>query len=137
MILDAKDLIVGRFATVVAKRALLGEDIVIVNSEKAVISGDKKMVIEKYANWRRRGAPLIGPYFPRRPDMVVRRIIRGMLPHKQPKGKVAFQRIQCHIGVPDMYKDKKHDTVEAAHLSRLPNLKYVSIREMCTQLGAK
>jgi large subunit ribosomal protein L13 len=137
MILDATDLIVGRFATVLAKRALLGEEIIVVNCEKAMISGSKINVIGKYRNWTKRGAPLQGPYFPRRADMMVRRMIRGMLPHKQPKGKEAFQRVMCHIGVPEQYKDKKFETVKEAHVSKLPNLKYVTINEISKQIGAQ
>jgi large subunit ribosomal protein L13 len=137
MILDATDLIVGRFATVVAKRALMGEDINIVNCEKAVISGTRTTVIGKYKNWRRRGAPLQGPYFPRRPDMFIRRLVRGMLPHKQPKGMVAFKRVMCHIGVPDSFKDKKMETVEAAKLTKLPNTRFVAVGEICKQMGSR
>ena len=37
-------------ASMVAKRLLLGEDIAIVNSEKVVVSGKKKSIIEKHKN---------------------------------------------------------------------------------------
>ena len=37
MIIDAKNLVLGRMATVVAKEALLGEKIDIINCEKAVV----------------------------------------------------------------------------------------------------
>lgn len=137
MILDATDLIVGRFATVLAKRALLGEEIVVVNCEKAVISGSRTNVIGKYLNWTKRGIPLKGPYFPRRPDMMVRRMIRGMLPHKQPKGITAFKRVMCYIGVPENLKDKKFETVREAQVGKLPNLKYVTIGEISKQIGGK
>jgi large subunit ribosomal protein L13 len=137
MILDATDLLVGRFATVLAKRALLGEDIQVVNCEKACISGARRTTIDKYKTARRRGAPLQGPYYPRRPDMVVRRMIRGMLPHKQPKGSVAFKRVMCHIGVPESMKDKKFESIKEAHVSRLPNMKFITIGEICRELGAK
>ena len=48
MIIDAKDLIAGRIATVEAKKALLGEEVSIVNAELAVITGRKKNIMEKY-----------------------------------------------------------------------------------------
>jgi large subunit ribosomal protein L13 len=137
MILDATDLIVGRFATVLAKRALMGEEIIVVNSEKAVISGSRTNVVGKYRNWTQRGAPLQGPYFPRRPDMIVRRMIRGMLPHKQPKGKDAYKRVMCYIGIPEAYKDKKFETVKEAQVSMLPNLRYVTIGHISKQIGGK
>jgi large subunit ribosomal protein L13 len=137
MILDATDLIVGRFATVVAKKALMGEEVAVVNSELAVVSGSRTNVLDSYKTKRARGAPLLGPYFPRRPDMVVRRMIRGMLPHKQPKGKAAFGRVMCYIGVPSQFAGKKLETVKEAQVSKLPNLKYIRIGEICKQLGSR
>ena len=71
MIIDATNLVLGRFSTVAAKKALLGEQVDIINSEKAVIAGDKKVVFAKYKNIRERGAPLVGPYFPRETDRFV------------------------------------------------------------------
>ena len=41
-LLDAKNQILGRFCSQVAKRALLGEFIVIVNAKDAIISGNKR-----------------------------------------------------------------------------------------------
>lgn len=137
MILDATDLIVGRFATVVAKSALLGETVDIVNCERAAITGSRTNVLAKFKNWRARGAPLQGPYFPRRPDMVVRRMIRGMLPYKQPRGEEAFKRVMTHIGVPERFREKMLETVKEANIAKVPNLKYITIGEICKELGSK
>ena len=62
MLLDANNLIVGRFGTFVAKKALLGERIDIINCEKAVISGRKEEVFAKYKKRRDIGAPRKGPF---------------------------------------------------------------------------
>ena len=40
-VVDANNLILGRMATVVAKRLLQGESIIILNAEKTVISGKR------------------------------------------------------------------------------------------------
>src|SRR3989344_5768080 len=99
MIIDATDLVVGRLATVAAKKALLGEKVEIVNCEKAVISGDPVHILEDW-KWKRGIGTYRGPYYGRLSDRIVRRMIRGMLPYKQPRGKAAFERIMCFRGVP-------------------------------------
>ena len=48
MIIDANNLILGRMATFVAKQALLGEEISIVNCEKAIMTGNKQQILAKY-----------------------------------------------------------------------------------------
>ncbi len=137
MIIDAKDLIVGRMATVVAKKALLGEKVNIINCEQAVVTGKRDEVIRSYLQKIHRGIPSQGPYFPRLPDRIVRRVIRGMLPYKQEKGRNAFERIMCYMGVPENLKDKKAETIKEANVSKLPNLKYVTIGDISKQIGAK
>ena len=68
MIIDAKNMILGRIATVAAKQALLGEDVNVVNCELAVVSGRKKHVLEKYKKRENRGDPHHGPYLPKVPN---------------------------------------------------------------------
>jgi large subunit ribosomal protein L13 len=137
MIVDASDLIVGRFATVVAKKSLLGEKIDIVNCDKAVLTGTKANVLAKYQRKRSMGTPAKGPFFPKMPDRFVRRVIRGMLPYKLTKGSDAYKRIMCYIGVPEEFEGKTFETVKEANISKLPNLKYIKVGEICKLLGAK
>ena len=93
MIIDATNLIVGRFATQVAKKALLGESVDIVNCENAVISGKRDNIIGEYMQKKQRGIPTKGPFISTLPDRFVKRIIRGMLPYKQEKGEKAFKEL--------------------------------------------
>jgi len=137
MILDATDLIVGRFCSVVAKKALLGEDISIVNSEKAVISGRRSMVLKDAAHEGSRGTQRYGPFIQRNADRLLRRKIRGMLPYKQEKGKLAYARVKCYVGVPPEFQGKKLETIEAAHLQKLPHVYYVTMGEISRLLGGK
>ncbi|MBU1204251.1 MAG: 50S ribosomal protein L13 [Nanoarchaeota archaeon] len=137
MIINAEDMILGRLATYAAKEALRGKDIFIVNCEKAVISGSKKMVLGKYQEKVRRGAPLRGPYFPRMPDKIVRRTIRGMLSYKKERGRKALSKIKCYISVPEELKNKKMETIKQAHISKTQSLKYVSVGRISHLLGAK
>jgi len=132
--IDATDLILGRFSTVVAKRALMGEKIDLVNCEKAIITGDKVTVYKKYKEQDKRGTPLKGPYLPKMPDRFVRRAIRGMLPYKQEKGKLAFERIMCYLGVPEKLKAEKLETIEIANITKSKTFKYITVEGLCKLL---
>ena len=136
-IINAEDMIVGRLATKVAKMLLLGETIVIVNSEKAVMTGTKEMVFAKFKQSRERGIPLNGPYYPRRPEMILKRSIRGMLPYKQEKGNSAFKRLRCYISVPFEFEGKDFEVIDGAHISSSKSEKYVTLLSVSKFLGAK
>ncbi len=137
MIIDAQNLLIGRMATFVAKRALLGENVDVINCEKAVIGGNRAFTLSKYVHRLERGQIRKGPYVYRRADMFVRRCIRGMLPYKQARGKEAFSRIKCYIGFPEELKSQKAITVKGANAEKLPTLKYLYVEEICKRLGGK
>lgn len=137
MIIDANNLILGRMATFVAKQALLGEKINIINCEKAIMTGNKKQILAKYKEKLKMGKPQKGPFIPRRADRFVKRTIRGMLPYKQEKGIKAFKRVKCYINVPEEFKDKKAETIEKANIAKVPNLKYIIVEDICKLIGGK
>lgn len=137
IIIDATNLILGRMATYAARKALLGEDVRVINSEKAVIAGKKANVFDEYLHRIERGAPRSGPFLHRMPDKIVRRTIRGMIPFKKAKGKEVYRKIFCYVGVPEEFKDKKAVTIESANVSKLPSLKYVDLKTLSKRLGAK
>jgi large subunit ribosomal protein L13 len=127
----------GRLASKVAKRLLTGETVDIVNVEKIIISGKPQSVINEYKaklDIRSKYNPLRGPFHYRRPDRFVRRVIRGMLPYKKPKGKNAFHRLKCHISVPQEFAKAKLIKIPEADSSKL-TVKRISVGELCTQLG--
>ena len=136
MIIDAKNSIVGRIATVAAKRALLGEDVKIINCSQACITGSRDNVLAKYKRKRAMGIPTKGPFYPKSANMIIRRIVRGMLPHRQEKGRTAFERIRCYNTVPEDLKEKA-EKIEGADISKIPNLKYIRLDELQRLLGAK
>ena len=136
--IDATNTIAGRLATRVAKEALLGRKINVLNAEKAVLSGDPKKNAEKYRYKRSEvGQPKKGPFVPRMPDRFLRRLIRGMLPHKRERGAEAFKRVMCYVGVPVQFKDKKLKVFEQDTVKKLPNLKFTTVKEICKYMGAK
>lgn len=134
--IDATNLIAGRIGTVVAKKALLGYTVKIMNAEKAVVTGKKDFVFAKFERKHKMGIPK-GPFLPRMPDRFLRRIIRGMLPYKQPKGREAYERIMCYISVPIEFKDKKLITIKEADVSKMMNTNYVRVKDISKYLGAK
>lgn len=135
MIIDATDLIAGRLGSFVAKKALQGEKIEIVNCGDAVITGSRSAILEHYKERWERGTPRWGPFFYKKEDRFLKRLIRGMLPYKQEKGRKAFERIRCYIGVPAEFNGKKFESVPGAHVSKMQNLKYMRVKEICEAFG--
>ena len=136
ILIDATDLVLGRLAAYTAKQALLGETVNIINAEKAVITGKPEMVLAQQKRKRDMGAPLIGPYYPRMSERIVKRTIRGMLSHKNPRGKEAFAKIKCYCGTPDALKAQKAITFEHMNVHS-KNVKYITIAQISKHLGAK
>ena len=124
-IVDASGLVLGRLASHVAKRILIGENVVIINAEKAIITGSKKNIVEKFKT--RLGTKTFqsqkfAPVHARRPDTYVRRVIRGMLPWKKPRGKNAFRKLKVYISVPKDYKEVSTQTFLDAKKNIRPSM---------------
>jgi len=137
-IYNGEGLLLGRLASVVAKTVLLGEEVIVVNCEKVIISGDKRKIFaNEKQKLERKGYPLKSAKHPRLSDRFVRRAIRGMLPWRTTRGKDAFKRLMCHIGVPENLKDQELLTIETASIKKIPNLKYVKVEEIIKELGGK
>jgi len=120
-IYDAENQILGRAAAVIAKQLLDGEVVAVVNVEKAVVSGSRKYTLSNYDEKTRRGDPHKGSFFPRTPDGMFRRTVRGMLPMKKTKGRAAYRRLRAHIGVPEELAGRPQEfrKIAAADASRL------------------
>lgn len=135
---DAKDKVVGRLASVVAKRLMEGKKIAIVNAEQSIISGDRKVLIAKYRTRLRlqeKENPEHSPYWPRRPDLLVKRIVRGMLPyHRKPTGKTSYARLRVFIGVPEVLKGSKTIEIKAKNPKELYG-GYTRVSELSKLLG--
>jgi large subunit ribosomal protein L13 len=124
IILDATNSALGRLASFAAKQALLGNKIIIVNSEKAIILGNQKDIIKDFIKKGQRGG-VKGPFHPSKSEGVLKRAIRGMLSYKKGRGSDAFKRIFCYRGVPEKYAESKKlniavkKTIECLTLSKL------------------
>ncbi len=134
-IVDATNLKLGRLASHVAVEALKGEQIIIVNSEKAMITGRKRNILGNYRQKRDVGSRYKGPFFPRVPSLIVRRTIRGMLPYKKETGRNAFKRVKVYIGVPRELSGKQFLTYEDARLGITEKRSYIRVEEVARELG--
>ncbi|MFP9192849.1 50S ribosomal protein L13 [Natronosalvus vescus] len=136
VVVDARDCILGRVASEVAQRALDGERIAIVNAEDAVITGDKNDVFDTYRTRIGLGSDQ-GPMYPRRPDAILKRAVRGMLPYKKPRGREALENVRVYVGNPyEGDDDREAEILEGTSLDRLSNIRFVHLHEVSEQLGA-
>ncbi len=133
-LVNADGLILGRMASVVAKKLLNGEKVIIVNAEKAVISGKKRSKIAEAKEFLEVGAPKRGPFHYRRPDRILRKTVRGMLPFKQPKGKNALKKLKVFISVPEDLKDQPMVSIEEAQAAKL-NGPHFTLADLAKQIG--
>jgi large subunit ribosomal protein L13 len=135
-VIDASGLVLGRAASEIAHRLLEGESIVVVNAERSVVTGDRSMVLAQYTAARARGSKRSGPHFPRYPDRIFRRTVRGMLPHLKSRGVAALDRLEVHIGVPAEYRGATPQTIAGAKAR--PALRPpLSLEEITRLLGAR
>jgi large subunit ribosomal protein L13 len=110
----------------------------VINAEEAIITGNKNGIVAKYKtrlNLQEKENPDHSPYWSRRPDMLVRRIIRGMLPyHKKPSGKSAYRRLVVFMGTPIVLKNVKPIEIEAKDPKGI-YVNYVKVGELSKLLG--
>ncbi|MFC7046180.1 50S ribosomal protein L13 [Halobacteriaceae archaeon GCM10025711] len=132
LVVDARDCILGRVASNVAERALAGEKVAIVNAEEAVITGSREDVIGKYRKRAELGSDR-GPYYPKRPDRIFKRAVRGMLPYKTDRGREAFENVRVYVGNP---YDEDGEVLDGTSLDRLSNIRFVHLGEVSEKLGA-
>ncbi len=133
-VVNGEGLILGRMCSNVAKRLLRGEQIIIVNAEKIIVSGKKKSKVAEAKQFLEVGAPDRGPFHSRRPDRIVRKTVRGMVPWKQPKGKVAYKRLKVFMGVPEELKGMKLETDVHAQASKLSG-PHFTLGELAVEIG--
>ena len=136
VVVDARDCILGRVASEVAQRALAGERVAIINAEDAIITGSKEDVFETYRTRLHLGSDS-GPYYPKRPDTIAKRAVRGMLPYKKTRGREALENVRVYVGNPYEGEDDSEAVVlEGTSLDRLSNIRFVHLHEISEQLGA-
>ena len=105
IVVDATNHIAGRLASNVAKLLLQGQRVTVVNCEKIMMSGTRSNQIQEYREFLEINSIINykhGPVHYRRPDTIIAKMIRQMLPFdRKPSGKLAFQRLRTYIGAPN------------------------------------
>lgn len=135
VVIDADGNVLGRLCTDVAKKILMGEEVVVVNAEKAIVTGSKEDVFAEYKQKKDRGKVIHGPFYPRRADLILKRTVRGMLPWDKPKGRDAYRLLKVYVGVPkELEAAEKVKLMGATKLSRD---RYVTLSEVSEYLGSK
>ncbi|MEK6935505.1 MAG: 50S ribosomal protein L13 [Nanoarchaeota archaeon] len=127
IIVDGENAIFGRLCSFVAKKALEGNEIVVVNSEKTIITGNKIDIIKKRRELiAKGGSARKGPFFPRISYQILKRCIRGMLPdYSRGIGKAALENIKCYNGIPTEFENQT-----MIKLGKAKPLKYLELREL-------
>jgi large subunit ribosomal protein L13 len=83
VVVDATNCIAGRMCSHVSKLLLQGNRVAIVNAEKAMLSGNRYKTIDSYKEYLGINSvtnPIHGPFHPRRPDTILSKMVRGMMP---------------------------------------------------------
>ncbi|MFB6136339.1 MAG: 50S ribosomal protein L13 [Halobacteriaceae archaeon] len=133
VVVDARDCIVGRVASNVAERALDGERVAVVNAERAVVTGRREEVVDTYRTRVNDLGSDRGPNYPKRPDGILKRAVRGMLPYKQRRGREAFSNVRVYVGDP---YDGEGQVLDGTSLDRLSSIRFVQLGDVSEELGA-
>jgi large subunit ribosomal protein L13 len=139
IVVDATNCIAGRMCSHVSKLLLQGNRVAIVNAEKAMLSGNRYKTINSYKEHLEINSvtnPIHGPFHPRRPDTILSKMVRGMVPKRKSGGIEAFKRLRVYMGVPEGMKGAKMESFDDSKISK-PESYYISIAEVAKQIGWK
>lgn len=135
IIVDGTNMVFGRLASKIAKNLMQGEEVHVINAEKIVISGVPENVVADYMQKRslqNKGSPEHSPKWPKIPHLLVRRMIRGMLPFKKAKGRTAFRNLKVYAKDPKL----SGEIITFPEAKNKGFAKSISIGELCKHLGA-
>jgi large subunit ribosomal protein L13 len=133
-VVDGTNMVFGRLASQIAKRLISGEEVHLINAEKLVIVGNPKQISGRYLTKRgirHKGTPERSPVWPRIPHMLVKRMIRGMLPRESSRGRDALRRLRVYTGNPK--KLEGNLKLEKAAFDGIS--KHITIHELCRSIG--
>lgn len=139
IVVDATNCIAGRMCSHVSKLLLEGNRVAIVNAEKAMLSGNRYMTINSYKEHLEINSvtnPIHGPFHPRRPDTILSKMVRGMVPKRKPDGIGAFKRLRVYMGVPEDLRGANMKSFDDSKITK-PESYYISIGEVAKQIGWK
>lgn len=130
IVLDATETPAGRVASYAAKQALLGNHVIVVNCDKAVVTGKRRSVIGEFKELRARGGhSLNGPHYPKLPFKLIKRMVRGMLPYKQERGRTALKNVICHNNTP-----KELESIKKISIAEEVRTKSIALDDLSREL---
>ena len=135
-IIDGRNAVLGRLASVVAQRIMDGEEIVVVNAESIIVTGERDMIFADYKARVDRGdtTKRKGPFYPRRADLLFKRSVRGMIPWTTTSGREAYRRLHVYVGTPKQFADA--ETVKIEDAMKKINGKYTTLGAISKFLGS-
>ena len=115
-VIDGKGLIYGRLASNVAEMIMAGEEVVVLNAEQIIITGERSEILKDFKNKVDRGdvSKRKGPFYPRRADLLFKRSVRGMIPWTTTSGRDAFRRLHVFVGTPKQFEEVDKEKVDFA-----------------------
>jgi len=139
IVVDGSNCISGRLCSKVSKLLLQGNRVSVVNAEKVMVSGNRYEVIESYKKRLEVSSvtnPINGPFHPRRPDTIITKMIRGMVPKRKSSGIESFKRLRVYIGVPNELKNSAMKIFDDTKITRQESF-YISMSDVAKQIGWK
>lgn len=140
VVVDGRGHLLGRLASKVAKELLNGQRVTVVRCELLMKSGSlfrNKLKWHEFLNKSINTNPRRGFRHYKSPSRMFWRTVRGMLPHKTPKGSVALARLKVFEGIPFPYDHKKRMVVpDALKIVRLrDNRKFTVLGDLAQLAG--
>lgn len=130
-VIDAAGAPLGRLASQLASQLLEGEQITVINAEQAIIVGNKDEIQQRYKRKREiGGTKRKGPFFPRVPDKILQRTVRGMLPYQKTRGRQAFKNLKAYMGTPHGLDDAEAETLMESTTSP-----HITLKDLSAFLG--
>jgi len=143
VVIDATMHKLGRAASKIAKMLLNGVNVTVVNAEKAIITGKKQAILERYKFLISRRA-LVSPkrgtvWYPRRPERIFWYTIYRMLPRHNKRWKEALRRLRVYVGVPKELENVEKIELPEAVLKEPRNrsgklIRYMTLAELSKEL---
>ncbi|OLS27734.1 MAG: 50S ribosomal protein L13 [Candidatus Heimdallarchaeota archaeon LC_3] len=158
LVIDATNMVLGRMATQTASILLEKKPsltvaskegnidikptehkkVYIINADKAVISGNPLTTTKRYLeriHKKTNTNPRRGPFHPRTPENIVKRAVRGMVPHRQYTGKKALGKLKVFVGTPSFLEETETIHFSDADASKF-NCKRIFVGELARRIGS-
>ncbi len=138
MIVDASGIVAGRMASRIAKLLINGETVIVVNTEKALMVGNKESILEKFRT-RVDGAvksnPHYGPKYSRIPSQMFKRMVKGMLPKKSRTNERLLKQLKVYNSFPKQMEKEKVTHFDGVKYNEKQN--HMTLENIAKLLGGK